>query len=390
MPSLLAGFDVCMIPFLLNQVTHATDPVKLYEYLSQGKPVVATDMSELRAWSDFVYLARGSEEFATQLDVAVAESDTELTARRIEFARTNSWPARVADLDKAISDCFPKVSILIVAYNSADFIGDCLRAVCEYTSYPAIEIIVIDNDSTDESASIAESFGNRDSRIRVVRHPANRGFAGGNNAAAALASGEYVVFLNADALVSPGWLAYLLRHVILDRSIGLICPVTNFAGNEAKINVDYADEAGMRRFAMRIARENRGAVLDVAVAPLFCGLMRRDLLEEVGGLDEGYKIGMFEDDDLAAAVVERGFRICVAEDCFVHHFGQGSFSKLTSKEYDGIFEMNRHRFEEKWKKKWICHKTRPNVRPPHEEARFAPAQFCDHEPDPAKTASTTS
>jgi hypothetical protein len=89
-------------------------------------------------------------------------------------------------------------------------------------------------------------------------------------------------------------------------------------------------------------------------------------------------------------VVERGFRICVAEDCFVHHFGQGSFSKLTSKEYDGIFEMNRHRFEEKWKKKWICHKTRPNVRPPHEEARFAPAQFCDHEPDPAKTASTTS
>ena len=390
MPSLLAGFDVCMIPFLLNQVTHATDPVKLYEYLSQGKPVVATDMSELRAWSDFVYLARGSEEFAAQLDVAVAESDPALRARRIEFARTNSWPARVADLDKAIADEFPTVSILIVTYNSAEFIGPCLRAVCEYTSYPAIEIIVVDNDSTDESASIAESFGNRDSRIRVVRHAANRGFAGGNNAAAALASGEYVVFLNADALVSPGWLAYLLRHVILDRSIGLICPVTNFAGNEAKINVDYTDEAGMRRFAMRIARENRGAVLDIAVAPLFCGLMRRDLLQEIGGLDEGYKIGMFEDDDLAAAVVERGFRICVAEDCFVHHFGQGSFSKLTSKEYDRLFEMNRHRFEEKWKKKWICHKTRPNVRPPHEEARFAPAQFCDHEPDPAKTASTTS
>jgi len=390
MPSLLAGFDVCIIPFLLNQVTHATDPVKLYEYLSQGKPVVATDMSELRAWSDLVYLARGSEEFATQLDIAVAESDPGLKARRIEFARTNSWPSRVADLDKAISDCFPKVSILIVTYNSADFIGHCLRALCAYTSYPGIEIIVVDNDSTDESASIAESFGNRDSRIRVVRNVGNRGFAGGNNAAAALASGDYVVFLNADALVSPGWLAYLLRHVILDRSIGLICPVTNFAGNEAKINVDYADEAGMRRFAMRIARENRGAVLDVAVAPLFCGLMRRDLLQEIGGLDEGYKIGMFEDDDLAAAVLQRGFRICVAEDCFVHHFGQGSFSKLTNKEYDRIFEMNHHRFEEKWKKKWTRHKTRPRVRPPHEEVRFTPAQFCDHEPDPAKTASTTS
>jgi GT2 family glycosyltransferase len=333
-------------------------------------------MSELREWADLVYLARGSEEFAAKLDAAVTESDSALRAKRIDFARTNSWSARVSILDKAIRTRFPLVSVLIVAHNSADFLGPCLRALCADTSYPAIEVIVVDNASVDESAAIAERFSAGDDRIRVVRLAANQGFAGGNNAAAKLASGEYVVFLNADAMVTPGWLAYLLRHVTLDPSIGLICPVTNFAGNEVKINVDYDDERSMRSFAMRIARENRGSAIDIAIAPLYCALMRRGLFMECGGLDEGYQIGMFEDDDLAETVRTRGFRVCAAEDCFVHHFGQGSFSKLPPQEYNRIFEMNRKRFEQKWNKTWICHKTRPDVRPVDQERRFRPAEFC--------------
>jgi GT2 family glycosyltransferase/glycosyltransferase involved in cell wall biosynthesis len=377
MAQLLAGFDVCIIPFLLNQVTHATDPVKLYEYLSQGKPVVATDMGELRACADLLYLARGSEQFAAKLDAAVAESDAALRERRIDFARTNSWPTRVSVLDMAIRECFPKVSVLIVTHNSAEFLGPCLRALSVDTSYPAMEVIVIDNASTDESAGIAEQFKAEDDRISVVRMASNTGFAGGNNAAARFASGEFLVFLNADAMVTPGWLAYLLRHLDLDPSIGLICPVTNFAGNEAKINVEYTDERSMRSFALRIASENRGSVIDMRVAPLFCALIRRDLFQDLGGLDEGYRIGMFEDDDLAEAVRKRGFRVCAADDCFVHHFGQGSFSKLAQEEYDRIFEANRRHFEQKWNTTWIRHQTRPNVRPAYEEARFTPAKFCE-------------
>src|SRR5262249_55047001 len=72
MPSLLASSDACIIPFKLNVVTHATDPVKLYEYLSQGKPVVSTPMDELRGFSDLIYLATPAE-FADKLDQAVAE-----------------------------------------------------------------------------------------------------------------------------------------------------------------------------------------------------------------------------------------------------------------------------------------------------------------------------
>jgi GT2 family glycosyltransferase/glycosyltransferase involved in cell wall biosynthesis/SAM-dependent methyltransferase len=376
MPTLLASFDVCIIPFKLNKVTHATDPVKLYEYLSQGKPVVATAMDELRAWEHLLYLSPDAADFSVKLDAAVAEADPVLTEQRIDFARRNNWPARVDQMDAAIRAAFPKVSVLIVTHNSADFVGPCLRSLLANTSYPNWEAILVDNKSIDGTAELARKAAGGDPRVRIESLSSNTGFSAGNNAAAALASGEYLVFLNADTMVTPGWIGGLLRHLEIDKSIGLICPVTNFAGNEAKINVDYSVASEMERFAMRLARERRGTSLDVAVAPLYCAVIRAGLFLELGGLDEGYGIGMFEDDDLSNAVKARGLRVVVAEDCFVHHFGQGSFAKLLPEEYEVIFAANRRRFEYKWKTSWVAHRTRPDVRPPFEERRFAPASFC--------------
>ncbi|HEV1284001.1 MAG TPA: glycosyltransferase [Bryobacteraceae bacterium] len=376
MPNLLAAFDVCIIPFKLNKVTHATDPVKLYEYLSQGKPVVATAMDELRAWEHLLYLSPDAADFLVKLDAAVAEADPALKEQRIDFARQNNWIARVDQIDTAIRAAFPKVSVLIVTHNSADFIGPCLRSLLANTSYPNWEAIVVDNGSVDGTAELARKAAGGDARIHIESLSTNTGFSAGNNAAAARATGQYLVLLNADTMVTAGWIGGLLRHLATDKSIGLICPVTNFAGNEAKINVDYSVESEMQRFAIRLARERRGMSLDVAVAPLYCALIRAGLFWELGGLDEGYGIGMFEDDDLSNAVKSRGLRVVVAEDCFVHHFGQGSFGKLLPEEYDLIFAANRRRFEYKWKTSWVAHRTRPDVRPAIEERRFAPDSFC--------------
>ena len=112
------------------------------------------------------------------------------------------------------------------------------------------------------------------------------------------------------------------------------------------------------------------------MAPLFCGMIRRELYTQLGGLDEGYGVGMFEDDDLSAALHARGLRTVVAEDCFVHHFGQGAFSNLAPQEYAGLFERNRSRFEQKWSTRWQPHRLRPGVIPPDQDVRFQPESFC--------------
>jgi GT2 family glycosyltransferase len=176
-------------------------------------------------------------------------------------------------------------------------------------------------------------------------------------------------------MVTGGWVERLLRHVRQDPSIGLLCPVTNFAGNEIKINVNYTEWQGMERFARALAADKSGQRMEIGVAPLYCALMPRLVWEKVGEMDTRYEIGMFEDDDLTLRVRAAGFGVFAAEDCFVHHFGQGSFSKLTSDKYQGIFEANRKRFEEKWKRPWVAHKTRTGVRPAFEEKRFDPSAF---------------
>ena len=377
MPSCLSGFDACIIPFLVNQVTNATDPVKLYEYFSQGKPVVATAMAELEACGDLAYIARSATEFEEMLDRALGEEkNSHLSRRRMEFARSNTWGHRYAAVHRAIAGTFPEVSILIVTHNSAEFLQPCLDSILRNTAYPDFEIIVVDNASQDETPSVVQRYAADHHRVKGFCFSENRGFAAGNNRAARHASGEYLVFLNPDTLVTAGWLEHLMRHARKDATIGLLTPVTNFAGNETRINVDYENQAEMEEFAACRTRQHWGRLFELKVAPLYCALMPRPVWERVGYLDERFGIGMFEDDDLSWRVRAAGFRVVGAEDCFVHHFGQGAFSKLDAREYQRIFDQNRRQYERKWHTTWQPHHARDGVRPVWEEERFHPASFC--------------
>jgi len=101
LPGYFAYFDVCVIPFKIIPLTLATNPVKFYEYVSAGKPVVSVRLPELEPYEQDCYLASGADEFLARLDKAMAERhDTRLIARRIELARENSWDARVEALLK--------------------------------------------------------------------------------------------------------------------------------------------------------------------------------------------------------------------------------------------------------------------------------------------------
>jgi len=107
LPGYFAYFDVCTIPFKIVPLTLATNPVKFYEYLSAGKPVVSIDLPELAIYSDDCYLAHNGKEFVAQLEAAMAQKDDpEKIARRIALAKDNSWDARVAALLQA--DAFAK------------------------------------------------------------------------------------------------------------------------------------------------------------------------------------------------------------------------------------------------------------------------------------------
>ncbi len=354
MPSYLAAFDACIIPFVADEITAATDPVKFYEYVSLGKPVVATPMPELAPYGDLLYVASTPADLVAKLDEAVRENDPALVARRVALARENTWTARAETLRETIRDAHVRVSIIVVAYFNRELTRLCLDAVFRTTLHPNFEVIVVDNASTDGTPELLEELARRHDNLRVILNRTNLGFAAANNQGIRAATGDVFVLLNNDTVPARGWLVRMLRH-LEDPKIGLVVAVTNFSGNESRIAVPYTTLEGMPRFAESYTRANEGKVFDIHVAAMYCVGVRRDAYDAIGPLDEDFTVGMFEDDDYSHRARIAGLRVVCAEDVFVHHFGQASFGKLPKEEYEAIWRRNQNHYERKWGMTWRPH-----------------------------------
>jgi GT2 family glycosyltransferase/glycosyltransferase involved in cell wall biosynthesis len=353
LPAWLHAFDVAVIPFLLNTLTRATDPVKFYEYMAAGKPVVATALPELDAHAELFYPARDQAEFLRQLAAATAEDDPAARAARVAFARANAWPARVVDFKREAAALFGEAVIVIVSYKNRAYLQLCLESLWAKTGYPRFRVIVVDNASGPDVVDYLRAEQARQPRLNVLYNRDNVGFARANNQGlAAAGDAEFVVLLNDDTVVTRGWLARLLRHLRADPTLGMVGPLTNWASTSARITADYTGLDNLDAFAAAQTAQADGEIETAPRLDMFCVALRRAVVEELGPLDEAYGLGMFEDDDYALRLNQAGYRLGVAADVYVHHWGWASFGRLEQAEYDRIFETNRRYFEAKWGQRW--------------------------------------
>lgn len=96
-------FDVCIMPFILNDIVKDVNPVKIYEYLSMGKPVVVKKYSEIMEFEEYIYLVDNNDEFSSKLSEALEENSQHLVDRRVDFARHNTWESRAQTIYNAIA-----------------------------------------------------------------------------------------------------------------------------------------------------------------------------------------------------------------------------------------------------------------------------------------------
>ncbi|MGH7860445.1 MAG: glycosyltransferase, partial [Candidatus Binatia bacterium] len=262
LPGYLHGMDVCLIPFLINDLTMATNPVKLYEYLSAAKPVVATDLPELReaALDRLVYRTASRDGFLEGVRRALGESSSDPIRReRVEYAARQTWDHRSEALRRAIDELADRpVSIVMVTHNNLALTRRCVDSLRSDTSYSNFELIVVDNASTDATPAYLEQLAASDEDVKVVLNAENRGFAAANNQGLAIASGEFLVLLNNDTVVTPGWIRTLVNHLERDPAIGIIGPITNNIGNEARVATSYSDVAEMPAEAYQLTRARLG------------------------------------------------------------------------------------------------------------------------------------
>jgi GT2 family glycosyltransferase/glycosyltransferase involved in cell wall biosynthesis len=255
-----------------------------------------------------------------------------------------------------------KASIIILTYNNLDYTRQCVESIFEKTAYPEYEILIVDNGSQDGTLEYLDAIDAKQKNLQVIRNEENLGFARGNNQGAQSAIGEYLVFLNNDTVVTHGWLVRLVE-LLQDQSIGMVGPVTNSASNEAKISVTYETIDDLDQFAQEYTQVHNGETFEIRALAFFCAALRKDTFNQIGPLDERYRLGMFEDDDYALRVKQSGYKIICTEDVFIHHWGGVSFLKLDPYQYWLLFKENRRKFEDKWKITWQPHLQRAELLP---------------------------
>ncbi|MDX1645650.1 MAG: glycosyltransferase [Longimicrobiales bacterium] len=209
LPGYLAHADVGFLPWRVNAVTQATSPLKVYEFVASGLPVVAPDLEPLRDIPG-VYRVDGQDAFIRALATADRDrlSEAEEEAMR-RFSRRSSWARRVDELLELREgrrapatgrvDAGAVISVVMPAYEHRDFVGEAVASVASQT-LPAAELVVVDDGSSDGTADVVRDSGI--DGLRLVRQ-SNRGAHHALNRAVRLSRGDWVAILNSDDVFRP-------------------------------------------------------------------------------------------------------------------------------------------------------------------------------------------
>ena len=250
-------------------------------------------------------------------------------------------------------------SIVIVTHNQVEYTRQCLDSIRLVTDEP-FELIVVDNASTDGTLDFLHAVPG----VRVIANDTNRGFPAAVNQGMAVAAGNQVLLLNNDVLATTGWLGRLLRALRSDARVGLVGPRSNYVSGPQQIDVGYDGLAELDGFAWDWGKSQNGVVLDVNRLVGFCLLIRREVIDAIGTLDERFGVGCFEDDDYCVRAIAAGFRAVIASDAFVHHYGGRTFLG-TGIDAGELLRENQRRFLEKWSGNGVGPEVGSNGGAPH-------------------------
>lgn len=104
LPEYIAQFDICLNVFKVNDLSFNVSPLKFYEYLATGKPIVSTNMPQIKNFSDVVYIAYSYDEFLKKCEDALREDNVELIEKRISYAKAASWQNKVDEMVKILKE----------------------------------------------------------------------------------------------------------------------------------------------------------------------------------------------------------------------------------------------------------------------------------------------
>lgn len=234
------------------------------------------------------------------------------------------------------------VSIVILACNQLMYTQACIESIQQHTAEP-YELILVDNGSTDGTLAYFQSIPG----AKVIHNDQNLGFAKGCNQGMDVSEGEYILLLNNDVIVSQGWLAGLLRCAESSPAVGIVGPRSNNISGTQQDEANYRTVREFHLFAKRYAEQHAGETWGLDRLVGFCMLIKRQVVDQIGGMDEQFGLGNFEDDDYCRRARQAGWTCMVTNEVFIHHFGSRTFT-ANQIDFHKLLTTNMKLYEAKW------------------------------------------
>jgi len=230
------------------------------------------------------------------------------------------------------------VSIIVPVHNAFDDCRRCLQSLINHT-FPAVELVVVDDGSNDDTRAWLESFAEQNPHVVLRRHSTALGYTHAVNAGAEASDGEILVILNSDTIVPPFWLERLVEPLLQDSNAVAAGPVSNaatwqsipairsedgsWATNRLPSGMDGCDfDRWVQTKATDLAPEA------VQLLNGFCYAIRANAFHEMGGLDaDAFPSGYGEETDLFLKLADRQYRAVVVPNLYIYHAKSKSFGK---------------------------------------------------------------
>lgn len=231
-----------------------------------------------------------------------------------------------------MSKHLPKVSVVILNWNGKPYIKECLDSVLN-TDYQNLEIIVVDNASTDGSQEIIK---NEYPQIILFENPKNLGFCNGNNMGIKRASGDIIVLLNNDTKVDKDWIKEIVKKAD-DPKVGVVGCKLYFPKSRIIQSLGYREKFIGFWENIGTGQEDKGQFDNIEDVDYVSGAalaVKREVLQKVGLLRPP------EDIDLCYRARKAGYRVVVAPNAIVYHYGSASWKYFPIK---GMYLHNKNR-----------------------------------------------
>lgn len=215
-------------------------------------------------------------------------------------------------------------SIIIINYKTPDLSADCLHSLLTLGSAPDLEIIVIDNASYDNSASLLkDEFGDK---IQLIENEKNLGFSGANNLAAKNAKGEVLLFLNSDTILKEDIFPRLKNLFIRDEKLGAISPtLITLSGKEQEAT--YGKFPTLKKLVLRQIvkkdKEESNALIEADWISGCAMAVKKNVFDKIQGFDENFFL-YYEDVDICKRIKEVGYKVAIDTKSSLVHLGGAS------------------------------------------------------------------